>query len=409
MPSAQVRLTRRELVRLAGLTGAATAASSIVSALGRPALASSGPEAFLAQAYALRAQVATNMQLNALDQIYDRSSAALRFERERAQYMAHGLRARWGGAVLEHRSSVSFDSLEVSGSEAHVRLTERLESLWVPDLRPPSAGVRRLRADNPQKFGVTPTGPRGEVASTALIPHEVWLTQAGSDWRIVKDSHDEFFLYDRSPDLQPGSWAAIIYGRPRRVSAQSNGNGSKVPGLAKPSESRNATIYSYDPGAARWYAQTYALSPYPYYCNYNNCGGDCTNFVSQCCRQGGEIDQYPWYTFTGGCGTCGTSATYAGSDTWANVQLMGDFMLNNGGRASFRYNVDALGYGDHIDYDWNGGWFDHKTIITGNPFTTSALVCSHSPFLQDYSWNVGPLYGASSYRFTWMETSYSAP
>jgi hypothetical protein len=404
MPPSPVRLTRRELVRLAGLTGAAAASSSIVSALGRPAVARSGPEVFLAEAYALRAQIATSADLPALERIYDRSSSALRFERDRAQYMARGLSTRWDGAVLGHRSTITMGALEVNGSQAHARLSERLESFWVPNLRPMSGDALRLRHDNPQKYGVTPIGPRGEVASMALIPHEVWLTQAGGEWRIEKDAHDEFFLYDRSPDLEPGSWAAIIHGRPRTVSSRVAPAG-KVPGLARP----NATVYNYSPAAARAYAQGYAINPHGSYCNYNDCGGDCTNFVSQCCRNGGEIDQSPWYTFTGGCGTCGTSATYAGSDTWANVQLMGDFMLNTGGRASIRFNVDAIGYGDHIDYQWDSGWFDHKTILTGNPFTTSALVCSHSPFLLDYSWNISPLCCASAYRFIWMNTSYNYP
>jgi hypothetical protein len=403
MPPSPVRLTRREVVRLAGLSAATAAGSSVIGGLGHPAIASSGPEAFLADAYALRAQIASSSDLPALERIYDRSSSALQFERERAQYMARGLKTRWDGTVLEHRSTITLDALEVNGSQAHARLTEKLQSFWVPNLRPPSAGTLRLRQDNPQKFGITPTGPRGEVASTAMIPHEVWLTQAGGDWRIQKDAHDEFFLFDRSPDLAPGSWAAIIYGRPRKVSSQVAPTG-KVPGLAAPS----ATVYSYVPADARWYAQTYAQNPYPSYCNYDLCGGDCTNFVSQCCRQGGEIDQSPWNTFSGACGTCGTTSGYAGSDTWANVQLMGDFMLTHGSRASTRNSVDALGWGDHIDYQWDSGWYDHKTIITGNPFTTSALVCCHSPNLLDYSWNVSPLCCANSYRFIWMETSYNA-
>jgi hypothetical protein len=407
-------MRRREVLRASGAGGLGIAAAAIGLPTGIRSMngADTSLQEFLESAYATRARAALNGHVAQLDRIYGESTQALAFERERASFLSKDLGTMWGGTPIDLRSVITIDAMEIIGDEARVRLTERLGIDWVPrpaGTVPPE--IQQLRRDNPRKAVDVFRGPRDEIASSVLVPHELNLLRGIGQWRIVRDQHDEFFLYQRSPDLKPGSWAAIWYGK---IPGAPGGppaplQSSLTPGPPQASSMAFAfTAYSYDPLAADSYAQQYAQNPYFAYCNYDLCGGDCTNFVSQCYRQGGEIDQSPWATNAGACGTCGTYATYMGSDTWANVGLMTDFMLTHGGRATTRATVNNLGDGDHINYQDAGGYRYHKTIITGLPFSSQPLVCSHSPFLLNAPYNTGQLAGASSYQFIWMETSYTA-
>jgi Putative amidase domain len=180
-----------------------------------------------------------------------------------------------------------------------------------------------------------------------------------------------------------------------------------------------ATQHTYDWNAAVWYAQTYASSPYSAYCNYHCCYGDCTNFVSQCYRQGGQVDQSPWLTNAGYCGQCDTAhcsgcstscphtATYMGSDTWAGVDLANTFFTSTTNRATLKSSISQVSTGDYIDYNFGSGYAaGHKTIIS-QPNGTYTKVCSHSPFLKDYQWDSFGTVTAN--RFAWMNQYYDTP
>jgi len=96
------RLPRRELLRLAGLSGLAVATAGLVGPRPLIALADSTqddtPEGFLAATYAKRAQAMTTGDTNLLDQIYDPTNAALlAFEKERARFFSKAS-ARGGAA-----------------------------------------------------------------------------------------------------------------------------------------------------------------------------------------------------------------------------------------------------------------------------------------------------------------------
>ena len=295
------RLTRRELMRVAGLSAVAVGGAALVAPMAKSAAivnASDTPEGFLNFAFTQRERAATTGDPALLDDIYDSANTSLiRFERERARYLAGGIGAVWGGTFLDHSASIALSRIQRDGDTVTAQLYETLTSRWVPNPRTPTTEERALQAQSPLKYrDTTPRGPRGEIESVAVIPHEVRLVRGRSGWRIGTHQHDEFFLGGKSPDLIPGSWAAIREGKDHQVrtgvSAQKAPAGLKGPGLARPLQ----TQYTYDWNAAVWYARTYAVSPYPMYCNYDVCGGDCTNFVSQCFRQGGQVDQVPWYT-----------------------------------------------------------------------------------------------------------------
>ena len=411
-------------MRLAGLGAIATGAGALPRLFtGSIAAAAQDdrPEAFLTFAYGERERSASTGDLGHLDGVYDTANGSLiRFERERAAFLAKGMGALWGGTFLQHTPTIALAELAISpaGTEASAKLVETLESRWVPTAHAPDAETRALMREYPSKYIDTqPRGPMGDITSVAVIPHEVRLLRGSAGWRIAADQHDEFFLAGRSPDLLPGSWAAIWYGKTLGarlgVDAAPVAQSTKGPGLMRPL----ATQHTYDWNAAVWYAQTYAGNPYSGYCNYNCCYGDCTNFVSQCYRQGGQVDQSPWLTDAGYCGQCDNAhcsgcptscphtATYMGSDTWAGVDLMNTFFtVTASTRATVKSSISQVSTGDYIDYNLGSGYAaGHKTIIS-QPNGTFTKVCSHSPFLRDYQWDGFGTVVAN--WFVWMNQYY---
>jgi hypothetical protein len=225
------------------------------------------------------------------------------------------------------------------------------------------------------------------------------LEKHRSGWRLVQDSYEEPDLFGLSPDLKPGSWSAVWTGFPSNGTLQ-----TKAPQTANSPDSVSCTWRTYNYTAAKNYATSHCTaSTYnANYCNYNACGSDCANFVSQCFRAGNQVDGAGWNTFNGACGTCGTIKTYAGTDTWANNSLLRSWAINNG-RAVQKSNIDELGIGDIINYDWTGnGSLDHVTIMVD---PANNLICSHNVDRCSVDWRLG---GASSYRYTWMQASYCA-
>lgn len=59
--------------------------------------------------------------------------------------------------------------------------------------------------------------------------------------------------------------------------------------------------HAYDRDAAKAYAYQYVLSLNPNYANFEEFGGNCTNFTSQCLRAGGiafdQTGNYQWYYY----------------------------------------------------------------------------------------------------------------
>lgn len=399
------RLSRRELIRLAGLAGMAVAANRLANTF--PGTLSSvasaqdeTPEGFLAWAYAQRALAMTTNNPKLLQAIYDpANSQLLAFENDRVGF-THDLGSRWQGKLLSYDSSVSLVELSVSGSLAKMRIYETLRLLWIPKPRSVSPAGKLLRQQYPEKFvSTTPRGLQGEIASGFGIRHEIVLEKQTSGWRLVQDSYEEPDLFGRSPDLKPGAWSAEWFGLPshRDIIVGSPLAASQAPDII------SCTTYNYDYNAARTYALNHCTSYNSDYCNYNNCGGDCANFVSQCLRWGNQIDGGNWHTVNGACGNCsGQSSAHAGTDTWANDTYLRNWIINSG-RAVSKSGIDDLGIGDLVSYDWTGdGGTDH-IAIQNDP--ANNCVCSHNPDRCNVDWQLG---GASAYRYTWVNVSYCA-
>jgi len=401
------RLPRRDLLRLAGVSGLAVAAG-VVGARPLMALAASAgedtPEGFLGAAYAQRARAMATGDDSLLDQIYNPARATLRtFEKDRARFFHAGIGPLWNGVVLDYASTVALLDLQLAGTTATARLYETVSMTWVPQPAaiPPAIAKRRQR--DPAKYqSVVPRGPRGEIVATLGTRHEVMLTQATSGWRIVRDSYDEVCLGHVSPDLVPGSWPDI-HGR-----GSVGGAASAAPAVASGSVTP-LTQYSYNYLSAASYAKAHCGSG-SYnngtYCSWKNCGTDCANFVSQCFQAGSERTDGTWYSNYGSC-PCGGSGSpgsgQVGSAAWVNNGSLRNWVLNTGRGTSWG-DVYSLGIGDIINYDWNNdGTFDHVAIVTDSGGST--IVCCHTNDICNAGWQLG---GAPRYGFTEVYSLYNA-
>lgn len=199
------RLSRRDLLRIAGVSGLTVATGSFATPLSQSVLAMSAqdeaPEGFLAWAYAQRAQAMTAKDLKLLEAIYDPANADLvAFERERAAFM-NDLGSLWDGQVLNYEATVSLIALELSGTKAAARIYETVRMQWIPT--PGTVSLESLSQ-----------GSRGDITSVFGNRHEVKLVKGERGWRLAQDAYEEPHLYGASPDLAPGSWAAVWLGTP---------------------------------------------------------------------------------------------------------------------------------------------------------------------------------------------------
>lgn len=122
----------------------------------------------------------------------------------------------------------------------------------------------------------------------------------------------------------------------------------------------------------------------PEFYNFDNLGGDCTNFVSQCLFFGGiEMDfkAYGWF--------------YEGIDfrspSWTGVEEFFDFATNNvsskGVRAKLT-DISQIETGDVIQLSQNDGGFHHTLLVTkivGEKSLQNILVTCHTFDAKDKS------------------------
>lgn len=119
------------------------------------------------------------------------------------------------------------------------------------------------------------------------------------------------------------------------------------------------------------YARKWALSRNPAYYNFDNIGGDCTNFISQCLYAGGAVMNFTrdtgWYY----------NSLHDRAAAWTSVQYFYRFMVNNKRIGPFGEEVDIrlARIGDVLQL--GVGTFHHTVLVTamrgGIPY-----VCAHT-------------------------------
>lgn len=108
------------------------------------------------------------------------------------------------------------------------------------------------------------------------------------------------------------------------------------------------------------YAKKWAYKRNPKYYNFDNVGGDCTSFVSQCIYAGSNIMNYSkqngWYYINGN----------NKSPSWSGVEYLYNFLTTNKlvGPYGKEVNQQEIEIGDIAQLSFNGLNFGHTLIIT---------------------------------------------
>lgn len=98
----------------------------------------------------------------------------------------------------------------------------------------------------------------------------------------------------------------------------------------------------------------------PNFYNFDNLGGDCTNFVSQCLFAGGismNYSQYGWFY----------KNTNSRSPSWTGVEQFFNFAINNQSSIGVKAKqvlINQIEVGDVIQLWQNGNRFNHSLFVT---------------------------------------------
>ncbi len=128
----------------------------------------------------------------------------------------------------------------------------------------------------------------------------------------------------------------------------------------------------YNRQAAVAYAQTWALHRNPNYYNFENIGGDCTNFASQCIYAGAGIMNYT--PVTGWFYRTSSDRTAA----WTGVEYLYRFLINNHSAGPYGHVVSERQAqpGDIVQLGTAQGKFYHSPVIIAT--TPTILVAAHT-------------------------------
>lgn len=119
-------------------------------------------------------------------------------------------------------------------------------------------------------------------------------------------------------------------------------------------------LIEYDRKLAVGYAKKWAYSRNKKYYNFDNVGGDCTNFISQCLYEGSRVMNYKkdlgWYYITAN----------NKSPSWTGVEFLYNFLVKNKEIGPFGKKVEQekIKSGDIVQLSFDGNNFSHSLIIT---------------------------------------------
>lgn len=140
---------------------------------------------------------------------------------------------------------------------------------------------------------------------------------------------------------------------------------------------------SYNREAAVRYAHKWAFGRNPRYYDYEDIGGDCTNFVSQCLFAGGAAMDYRpdlgWYYINAN----------DKAPAWTGVRYLFNFLTraeNTPGPRADCCEMSGLRPGDAVQLSVTGGDYHHTAIVVSAAFPLrpeNILVAAHS-FDADY-------------------------
>ncbi|MCI8304457.1 MAG: amidase domain-containing protein [Lawsonibacter sp.] len=156
------------------------------------------------------------------------------------------------------------------------------------------------------------------------------------------------------------------------------------------------TLYPYDRQSAVDYAHRWAYHRNPRFYNFDELGGDCTNFASQCLYAGSGVMNYTptfgWYYIT----------VNNRAPAWTGVRFFYDFLTRgkeNPGPVGQEASIDQVNPGDFVQISFANDVFRHNPVIVaieGTPSLENILVAAHS---DDADYRPLSTYPAQSLRF----------
>lgn len=139
----------------------------------------------------------------------------------------------------------------------------------------------------------------------------------------------------------------------------------------------------YNRAAAVAYAHRWAYSRNPAYLDYEELGGDCTNFASQCLYAGTGIMNYTptygWYYINGN----------QKAPAWTGVEYFRNFLIRQEttqGPFGQETELSQLLPGDFIQLNFDGERFSHTPIVVqiGSPATPENILLAAHSYDADY-------------------------
>lgn len=137
-------------------------------------------------------------------------------------------------------------------------------------------------------------------------------------------------------------------------------------------------LYPYDRSAAVLYAHQWAYGRNPRFYDYENLGGDCTNFASQCIYAGSGVmnftPTYGWYYIDAN----------RKAPAWTGVMYLYDFLTRDNhsiGPLGQPCRIEELLPGDLIQLSFKGETFQHSPVVVsvGHPAAPeNVLIAAHS-------------------------------
>ena len=133
----------------------------------------------------------------------------------------------------------------------------------------------------------------------------------------------------------------------------------------------------YDREKAVAYAHKWAYSRNPRYYDFEELGGDCTNYASQCLYAGSGVmnptPTFGWYYYS----------LNNRAPAWTGVEFLYRFLVRNTGVGPVAVEVDInqVEPGDLVQISFNGWSFGHSPVIVSveeDPTPESVLVAAHT-------------------------------
>lgn len=132
------------------------------------------------------------------------------------------------------------------------------------------------------------------------------------------------------------------------------------------------------------YANKWAYDRNPKYYNFDQIGGDCTNFVSQCIYAGSGVMNYEktygWYY----------NSSNDKSPSWTGVQFLYNFLINNKGIGPIGEVSEKVQIGDIVQLSFDGIQFTHSLVIVRidneKIFTSSHSFDSYGRDIDSYTY-----------------------